>query len=71
MNNVATMMADPQVVSRSILPEIQSTGGQRTPVTPILLSTQGYPAELPPVPGLDEYRDEILRFARGDALPGS
>lgn len=67
MNNVAAMMADPQVNSRGILPEIRAAGGQRTPVTPILLSTHGYPAELPPVPGLDEQRDEILRFARGDA----
>lgn len=67
LNDVAAMMADPQVASRGILPEIQSTGGQRTPVTPILLSTHGYPAELRPAPGLDEHHDEIMRFARGDA----
>ncbi|MDO8772529.1 MAG: CoA transferase [Burkholderiaceae bacterium] len=67
LNDVAAMMADPQVTSRGILPEIQSTGGQRAPVTPILLSTHAYPGVLPAVPGLDEHRDEILRFARGDA----
>lgn len=67
LNNVEAMMSDPQVASRGILPEIQSSGGQRTPVTPILLSTHAYPAMLPPVPGLDEHREEILRFARGEA----
>jgi CoA:oxalate CoA-transferase len=71
MNDVATMMADPQVQARGILPEIQAGGGQRAPVTPILLSTHAYPAQLPPVPRLDQHRQEILHFARGESLPGS
>jgi CoA:oxalate CoA-transferase len=71
LNDVAAMMADPQVKSRGILPEIRAAGGQQAPVTPILFSTHGYPAQLPPVPGLDEHRDEILRFARGEIQLGS
>lgn len=67
LNDVAAMMADPQVKSRGNLPQIQDSGGQRASVTPVLLSTQPYPKELPPVPGLDQHRDEIIRFARGDA----
>jgi CoA:oxalate CoA-transferase len=67
LNDVAAMMADPQVKSRGNLPQIQGSGGQRASVTPVLLSTQHYPSELPPVPGLDQHRDEILRFARGNA----
>ena len=69
INDVAAMMDDPQVNSRGILPEIRAAGGQRSPVTPILFSTHGYPAELPPVPRLDEHRAEILRFAGGAAAP--
>ena len=69
LNDVAAMMSDPQVQKRGVLPEIRSTGGQRAPVTPILLSTQPYPSELPPVPRLDEHRDQILRFADGGAPP--
>ncbi len=71
LNDVATMMSDPQVRHRGVLPEIRGAAGQHAPVTPILLSTQGYPSELPPVPGLDEHRDEILRFADGGAPPSS
>jgi CoA:oxalate CoA-transferase len=71
LNDVATMMSDPQVQHRGVLPEIRGSAGQRAPVTPILLSTRGYPAELPPVPRLDEHRDDILRFAEGGAPPSS
>ena len=69
LNDTAEMMADEQVQNRGILPEIKGTGGQRTAVTPILLSTHAYPAILPAVPRLDEHRDEILRFAREGTLP--
>jgi CoA:oxalate CoA-transferase len=69
LNDVQAMMADPQVTSRGILPEIQDAGGQRSPVTPILLSNHAYPAALPPVPGLDAHRAQILRFAQGGVLP--
>ena len=68
VNDVAAMMTDPQVVQRGVLPPIQGAGGQRAPVTPIRLSTAHHPSELPPVPRLDEHRDEILRFAAGGAL---
>ncbi|MCP5280861.1 MAG: hypothetical protein H6930_04570 [Rhodoferax sp.] len=51
------------------MPEIQDAGGQRAPVTPILLSNHAYPAALPPVPGLDAHRAQILRFALGGVLP--
>ena len=67
LNDVAAMMADPQVQSRGNLPEIRAAHGQRAAVTPILFSTHGYPSELPPVPRLDEHREEILRFARGES----
>ncbi len=70
LNDVGRMMADPQVQSRGVLPEIEGGGGQRAAVTPIRLSTQGYPAQLPPAPSLDEQREAILRFARGP-LPGT
>lgn len=66
MNDIAAVMSDPQVQSRGNLPEIQASGGQRASVTPILMSTLDYPRELPPVPRLDQHRDEILRFARGE-----
>jgi CoA:oxalate CoA-transferase len=69
MNDVAAMMADPQVQARGALPPIRSGGGLRAPVTPIVFSTRSYPAELPPVPRLDEHRTEILRFADGGAPP--
>ena len=64
-DDVADMLADPQVAARGLLPEIDGTGGQRAPVTPILLSTQAYPARLPAVPRLDQHRADILRFAQG------
>lgn len=67
LNDVGRMMADPQVQSRGVLPLITGGGGQRAAVTPIRLSTHDYPGELPPVPSLDEQREAILRFARGDA----
>jgi len=63
------MMADPQVTHRGVLPEIRGAAGQRAAVTPILLSTQRYPSELPAVPGLDEHRAEILRYADGGEPP--
>ncbi len=63
MNDVKAMMADPQVASRGILPEIEAGDGQRAPVTPIVFSGHGYPARLPRVPGLDEHRELIMRFA--------
>jgi len=69
LNDVAAMMSDPQVRHRGALPEIRNAGGQRAPVTPILLSTHAWPAELPSVPRLDEHRDDILRFADGGAPP--
>ena len=71
LNDVAHMMADPQVASRGVLPEIEDGAGQRAPVTPILLSTLPYPDRLPPVPRLDQHREALMRFARegtrGDA----
>lgn len=67
LNDVRQMMADPQVASRGVLPEIEGGGGQRAPVTPILMSTLPYPATLPPVPRPDQHREAILRFAAGDA----
>ena len=68
VNDVAAMMADPQVLQRAVLPQIRGTGGQRAPATPIRLSTATHPVELPPVPLLDEHRAAILRFAAGEAL---
>jgi hypothetical protein len=52
-----------------VLPEIRDAAGQRAAVTPILLSTKGYPSELPAVPQLDEHRGEILRYANGGEPP--
>ncbi|WP_028603607.1 CaiB/BaiF CoA transferase family protein [Ottowia thiooxydans] len=70
LNDVATMMADPQVVNRGVLPEIDSGGGQRAPVTPILMTGHAYPDRLGRVPGLDQDREAILRFAQdGNGLP--
>ncbi|WP_159912362.1 CaiB/BaiF CoA-transferase family protein [Pantoea sp. 18069] len=68
LNDVATMMQDPQVASRGVLPPIAGGGGggQRAPVTPIMLSSQPYPAQLPPVPALDEHHEAVLRFAAGE-----
>jgi CoA:oxalate CoA-transferase len=66
LNDVATMMQDPQVESRGVLPFIAGGGGQRAPVTPIVLSGHPYPAQLPPVPALDEHREAVLRFAAGE-----
>jgi CoA:oxalate CoA-transferase len=71
INDVADMLADPQVTARGVLPEIEGTGGQRAPVTPILLSTQAYPAQLPAVPRLDQHRADILRFAQGHGVGGA
>ncbi len=71
LNDVAAMAADPQVRERGVLPEIAGAGGQRAPVTPILLSTHAYPGQLPPVPALDGHRDEILRFADGGPPPSA
>lgn len=67
LNDIAAMMADPQVASRGVLPDIEGGGGQRAAVTPILLSQRGYPTQLPPVPRLDGDREAILRFAGGGA----
>ncbi|MCD2514312.1 CaiB/BaiF CoA transferase family protein [Comamonas endophytica] len=67
LNDVATMMRDPQVASRGVLPPIEGGAGQRAPVTPIVLSGRPYPAQLPPVPALDAHREAILRFAAGEA----
>ncbi|MEY4755519.1 MAG: hypothetical protein RJA34_417 [Pseudomonadota bacterium] len=64
LNDVAAMLGDPQVVCRGVMAEIDGTGGQRAPVTPILLSTRTYPARLPAVPRLDQHRVDILRFAQ-------
>lgn len=64
LNDVAAMMADPQVVARGVTPPIHGTGGQRGAVTPILMSDHPYPAELPASPRLDEHRAAILHFAR-------
>lgn len=69
LNDVQTMMADPQVTHRGVLPEIQAAAGQRAAVTPIMLSTRGYPSELPAVPSLDEHRAEIMRYANGGEPP--
>jgi CoA:oxalate CoA-transferase len=69
LNDVKAMMADPQVTHRGVLPEIRGAAGQRAAVTPILLSTQGYPSELEAAPGLDEHRAEILRYADGGEPP--
>ncbi len=69
MNDVAAMMADPQVTARGALPPIEGSGGQRAAITPIRFSTREQPALLPPVPALDEHREAVLRLARGDA-PG-
>jgi CoA:oxalate CoA-transferase len=69
LNDVQAMMADPQVTHRGVLPEIRGAAGQRAAVTPILLSTQGYPSELSAVPSLDEHRVEILRYANGGEPP--
>ena len=63
INDVAAVLADPQVGHRGILPDIHGGLGLKAAVTPVRLSTHGYPAELPPVPELDEHREEILRFA--------
>jgi CoA:oxalate CoA-transferase len=65
LNDVAAMMADPQVAARGVLPAIADGGGQRAAVTPILFSDHPYPAQLPPVPRLDQHREALLRFARG------
>ena len=65
LNDVAAMMQDPQVVARGILVPIADDAGQRAPVTPIAFSGHGYPAQLPPVPRLDQHRETILRFAQG------
>ena len=67
LNDVATMMADPQVSSRGVLPEIENGGGQRAPVTPILMTGHAYPDRLGRVPALDQDREEILRFAQGSS----
>jgi CoA:oxalate CoA-transferase len=67
LNDVAAMMADPQVASRGVLPEIDDGGGQRAAVTPILFSGQRYPQRLPRVPRLDQDREAILRFAQDGA----
>ena len=69
LNDVARMMQDPQVQSRGVLPPIEGGGGQRAAVTPIRLSTLGYPAQLPRVPDLDADREAILRFAQGHDGP--
>jgi CoA:oxalate CoA-transferase len=69
LNDVQAMMADAQVTHRGVLPEIRDAAGQRAAVTPILLSTKGYPSELPAVPKLDEHRGEILRYANGGEPP--
>jgi hypothetical protein len=52
-----------------VLPPIEGGGGQRAAVTPIRLSTLGYPAQLPRVPDLDADREAILRFAQGHDGP--
>ncbi|MBO9513137.1 MAG: CoA transferase [Variovorax sp.] len=65
LNDVAAMMADPQVQSRGALPFIADGGGQRAAVTPILFSDRPYPKKLPPVPRLDQHRETLLHFARG------
>lgn len=64
LNDVAAMMADPQVRSRGVLPEIEGGGGQRAAATPIQLAGHRYPARLPRVPRLDQDREAILRFAQ-------
>jgi len=71
LNDVKQMMADPQVASRGVLPEIERSGGQPAPVTPILLSTLPYPDRLPPAPQLDEHREAILQFARDGSAAGT
>ncbi|WP_332748926.1 CaiB/BaiF CoA transferase family protein [Hydrogenophaga sp.] len=71
LNDVAAMLADSQVVSRGVMAEIEGAGGQRAPVTPILLSTCGYPARLPAVPQLDQHRADILRFAQAPHADGA
>lgn len=65
LNDIATMMNDPQVMDRGVLPEIEGTAGQRAAVTPIQLSGHCYPSQLPRVPRLDEDREAILRFSEG------
>ena len=67
LNDVGAMLVDPQVISRGVMVEIEETGGQYAPVTPILLSSHAYPDRLPAVPKLDEHRAEILQFLQEHA----
>ena len=62
VNDIEAMVHDAQVQSRGVLAEVEGSAGVKLPVTPVLLSTQAYPALLPPVPRLDEHRAQILRW---------
>jgi CoA:oxalate CoA-transferase len=65
VNNIAAMMADPQVRSRGVILDVEGSAGLKAAATPVLLSGFGYPDRLPPAPAIDEHRAEILRFAAG------
>lgn len=67
VNNIAAMMADPQVVARGVILDIAGSPGQKAAATPLLLGGATYPQNLPAAPALDGNRDEILRFAAGGA----
>jgi CoA:oxalate CoA-transferase len=65
VNDIAAMMADPQVQARGAIVDVERSRGLKAAVTPVLMSGAAYPDTLPPAPRLDEHRDEILRFAAG------
>ena len=67
VNNIAAMMADPQVLARGLIMDIAGSPGQKAAATPLLLGGAAYPQSLPPAPALDGNRDEILRFAASGA----
>lgn len=67
VNNIESVIDDPQVRSRGTLVEIEGSPGFLASVTPCLSSTHPYPHKHPPAPKIDENRAEILEWLQSDA----
>lgn len=62
VNNIESVIADPQINARGTLVEIEGSPGFLASVTPCLSSTHPYPAKHPAAPSIDGDRAEILEW---------